>query len=253
VLQLSRGGADSVRFSLDEGAPAGFFRDNQVETLVHCAWDFSLTSREDIFRQNVQGSVRLLEQARAEGVETIVFISTISAFPGCKSLYGQAKLAVEAETRRLGGLVVRPGLIFGEDPGGMVGALTKAVQKLPIVPLIGSGRQVLYPAHEDDVARLVCRLAAGGKSNEPIIAASEHGWTLRTILANLAATHQRSVRIVPIPWRAVWLLLKIVEAFGLPPGFRSDSVVSVANQDPQPDFAPTRATGLLFRDFTTFR
>jgi glycine/D-amino acid oxidase-like deaminating enzyme len=92
-------------------------------------------------------------------------------------------------------------------------------------------------------------LADGGKSDDPVIAASEHGWTFRTILAELAAARNRSARVLPIPWRAIWLLLKSAEAAGLRPGFRSDSVVSLVNQDPRPDFAPTRATGVNFRNF----
>lgn len=246
VLPLNRGDG----FSLDDGARPGFFRDNRVRTLVHCAWDFTPTGWEEIVRRNVRGSVRLLEQARAEDVETIVFISTISAFPGCRSLYGRAKLAVEAEARRLDAVVVRPGLVYGDRAGGVVGALTEAVRKLPVVPLIGTGRQVLYPAHEDDVARLVCALAGGGKSDEPIIAAAERGWTFRAIVASLAGAQHRTVRVLPVPWRAVWALLKAAETAGVRPGFRSDSVISLVNQDPRPDFGPTRATGVRFRDFT---
>ncbi|NJC69431.1 NAD-dependent epimerase/dehydratase family protein [Planosporangium thailandense] len=246
VLPLRRDGS----FSLDDGVRPGFFRDNQVRTLVHCAWDFSLTGWEEIVRRNVRGSVRLLEHARAEDVETVIFISTISAYAGCRSLYGRAKLAVETDARRLGAVVVRPGLVYGDRAGGMVGSLTSAVRRLPVVPLVGNGRQVLYPAHEDDVARLVCALADGGKADEPVIAASEQGWTLRDVVASLAAAQHRRVRVLPVPWRAVWLLLKAAETAGLRPGFRSDSVVSIVNQDPRPDFAATRATGVRFRVFT---
>ena len=251
VVRMSRGNPDA-RFSFADGAPAGLFREHAVTALVHCAWDLTVSKRADLEALNVQGSIRLMEQARAEGVETIVFISTISAFAGCKSDYGQTKLKVEEAARRLGALVVRPGLVFGDQPGGMVGALNGAVQKLPLVPLIGSGRQVLFPAHEDDVVVLVRRLVAQPglvKPDEPVIAASEHGWTFRRILAELAARRGRKVRAVPIPWRVIWLPFKTAEMIGLRLSFRSDSVVSIVNQDPSPNFAPTRAAGVPFRDF----
>lgn len=253
VYQLSRGAAgESVHFSLTDGAPPEFFRQQRVSVLVHCAWDFSLTRRSDIFAQNVEGSIRLMRQAHTEGVETIIFISTISAFDGCRSLYGMAKLAVEEEAYRLGAVIVRPGLVYGEKAGGIVGAMTNAVRRLPAVPMIGNGRQTLYPAHEDDVAQLVCQLATrptGTAPKEPVIAASDRGWTLREILTSVAAAHGRRARIVPIPWRAIWLLLKAAETCGLRPAFRSDSVISIVNQDPSPNFAAAKAVGMPFRDF----
>ncbi|MEV0567828.1 NAD(P)-dependent oxidoreductase [Dactylosporangium sp. NPDC050588] len=251
VVRLGRS-APAERFTLAGGAEAGIFRDNSVTALVHCAWDFSLHTRADLVARNVQGSIRLMEQARAEGAQTIVFISTISAFPGCRSDYGRAKLAVEDAAHRLGALVVRPGLVFGDQPGGVVGALNTMVRRLPVVPLIGNGRQVLYPAHEDDVAALIRRLVvrpALAAPGEPVIAAHERGWTLRQVLLELAARQRRSIAVVPVPWRSVWLPLKAAEMVGLRVPFRSDSVVSVLNQDPSPDFAPTRSVGVPFRDF----
>ncbi|MET7423689.1 NAD(P)-dependent oxidoreductase [Dactylosporangium sp. NPDC005555] len=242
----------SARFTFGGGTSAGFFRRHSVTALVHCAWDFTLHKRTDLMARNVGGSIRLMEQARAEGVQTIVFISTISAFPGCRSDYGRAKLAVEAAAHRLGALVVRPGLIFGDQPGGVVGALDALVRTLPVVPLIGNGRQVLYPAHEDDVGALIRRLVVQPAlvvPGAPVTAAHERGWTLREILLELAARHGRTVGVVPVPWRSVWLPLKTAELLGVRVPFRSDSVVSVLNQNPSPDFSPTRSIGVPFREF----
>jgi nucleoside-diphosphate-sugar epimerase len=255
VYRLSRQGSEekarAVPFSLAEGAPQDFFKREQIKALVHCAYDFRLTSWADIFEQNVRGSIRLMEQARAEGVEEIIFISTMSAFEGCQSLYGKAKLLIEREAERLGATVIRPGLIYGDEPGAMVGALTRAVKSLPVVPLIGSGRQTLYLTHEDDLATLVLRLLRleRARVEGPIIAASERGKTFRGILTTLAAMNQRRVRLVPLPWRLFWGLLKASEACGVKMGFRSDSVVSLVHQDPHPRFEATRKTGVHFRDF----
>src|ERR1044071_2927816 len=87
VYELSRAADErnqlAVPFSLARGAPRGFFRSEKIDALVHCAYDFGLTSWRDIFEHNVRGSIRLLETARAEGVGKIVFLSTMSAFAGC--------------------------------------------------------------------------------------------------------------------------------------------------------------------------
>jgi len=83
--------------------------------------------------------------------------TAIELVEGLPAFGGQAKLMIEEEALRLGAIVVRPGLIHGNEPGAMVGALTKAVKSLRVVPLIGSGKQVLYLVHEDDLAALLLR------------------------------------------------------------------------------------------------
>jgi nucleoside-diphosphate-sugar epimerase len=254
VYRLGRGAATdplAVPWSLDADAPARFLADTRIDALVHCAWDLRAVRWSDIERINVQGSIRMLDAAHRAGVRDLVFISTISAFTGCRSDYGRAKLLVERETLRLGGSVIRPGLVYGPTPGGMLGALTKAVTALPVVPLIGSGRHLQYLAHEDDLAALVASLLepAHPPVDAPVLAANEHPLTFREILARLAAAHGRRPRLVPLPWRLFWAGLKTAETVGLRPGFRSDSVVSLVNQDPQPDFAMTRKLGARFRAF----
>lgn len=255
VYELSRGAGErnrfSVPFSLTRGAPQGFFREERIDALVHCAYDFGLTSWREIFEQNVRGSIRLMETAREEGVAKLVFISSMSAFEGCRSLYGRAKLEVESEAQRIGATVVRPGLVYGDSPGAMVGALIKAIELSPIVPIVAGGNQVLYPAHEEDVAELVGRILSGDASGirGPVIAASERGMTLREILVTLAARRRKRIWPVPVPWQIHWALLKFVETVGLRPRFRSDSVVSLVNQDTHPDFTETEKAGVKFRDF----
>jgi len=255
IYELSRGAAArrdlSAPFTLARGAPKGFFREEDVGALVHCAYDFGLTSWRDILEHNVKGSIRLLEAAREEGVAKIVFVSTLSAFEGCRSLYGRAKLEVEKEALRLGAVVMRPGLVYGDRPGAMTGALAKVVELSPVVPLVGNGEQILYPAHEDDVAELIGRILSGEAVDVrgPLIAASERGMTLREILSALAARRRKKVWLVPFPWRLQWALLKSAEVVGLRPRLRSDSLISLINQDAHPDFTETRKAGVTFRDF----
>jgi nucleoside-diphosphate-sugar epimerase len=245
------GAAGTVPYTLPGGAPEGFFERDDVTALVHCAYDFGQTKWDDIHEVNVRGSIKLLEAAHKAGIERMVYISTISAFDGCRSMYGKAKMEIEHAALDLGASVVRPGLIYGDHPGAMVESLTKAVAKLPVVPLIGSGRQVQYLVHDQDLAEFVALLLDGRKPvDRPIVAADGTPYTFRDVLGLLAAANGRGrPRFLPIPWRLVWGLLKTAEAAGLKPGFRSDSVVSLIHQDPAPDFEPARAAGAVFRPY----
>jgi nucleoside-diphosphate-sugar epimerase len=247
-LQRSGDGAGIHRFSLPHAPAAEALAG--ADALVHCAYDFSATTWPEIVRANVEGTARLFQAARAAHVRTLIFISSMSAFDGCRSMYGRAKLEAEQRVRELGGIVVRPGLVYGSASGGMVAALSKLLGIPLMTPLVGRGDQVLYLVHEDDLGAMIADLCeTPGERLEPIIAANSRPFTLRDILALLA--QQRGVRraFVPVPWRLEWGALRAAEALGLRIRLRSDSLVSLLNQDRAPNFAPSAM--FTFRDFAS--
>ncbi len=233
VLELGRN--TPQRYSLEEEKVVDL---RNMDALVHCAWDFGPRKWRNVWRVNVEGSIRLLKSARDNGIPRGVFISSLSSFEGCRSLYGRGKLAVEKEARRLGFSVVRPGLVYGERPGGMMGSLEKAVTRSAVVPLIGDGSYPQYPVHEEDLAELVFALCDPRRPppGEPVSAASGEAVPFRDLLAIIAARHGRTPKFVPIPWRLMLLGLATMEAVGLKPPFRSDSLKGFVFQNPQPDF-----------------
>ena len=83
-----------------------------VDLLVHCAYDMALTSRAAIWQTNVFGTVALFDLALSLGVRRTIALSSMSAYPGTRQLYGRAKLAVEAAALDRGLCVSapRPGL-----------------------------------------------------------------------------------------------------------------------------------------------
>jgi nucleoside-diphosphate-sugar epimerase len=240
----------TIEYSLGEALSADFFKRNNIDVLIHCAYDFNLVDWKKIEQVNVGGSVELMRAAKEQGVERILFISTMSAFDGCASLYGRAKMEIEREAVRLGVTIIRPGLIYSEQPGSMMQKLTKAVRAFPVLPGIISARQTLYLVHLDDLALLIFTAVTKGISaDQPIIAASDQGKTLSQILDLIAKGQHKTIVLLPVPWRVIWAALKLFESFGLRVGLRSDSVVSLVNQDPAPRFEVTQKTGIPFRDF----
>lgn len=234
-------------YTLDGKVPAKLL--DGVAALVHCAYDFAPLRWKEIEAVNVAGSRRLLEAARTAGVKRLVFISTMSAFDGCQSLYGQAKLAIENDAREFGALILRPGLVYGTGAGGMMGRLEGQVRSSRVVPLVGDGSQPLYLIHEEDLCAFICRFAETETPapSEPITAAHPQKWTFRALLETFAARHGKRLIFLPFPWRILWLALKTVESFGVRLGFRSDSLVSLVHQNAAPDLAVTDRVGLRCR------
>ena len=122
---------------------------------MHCAYDFKPLRREEIRAVNVKGSRKLFQAARAADVGKIICISSISAYDGCCSLYGRAKLEIEKIALENGALVIRPGLVYGSGPGGMFGKLTTQVRKSSVIPMIGDGSQIQFLVHNGDLCAFI--------------------------------------------------------------------------------------------------
>lgn len=249
----SPGDAATVPFRLGDEVQPEVFRSRNITALVHCAYDFKPVARAEIQRVNVNGSRKLLASAAAGGVQRIAVTSTISAFEGCRSRYGLAKLEIEAAAAAAGALVVRSGLVWTDGPpsgGGMFGSLAKSV-KAGLVPLVGGGGHPQYLIHVQDLWELLRRFSEGEiqSPGKPVVAAAGKPWPMRDLLAELARRQGAHPRFLSVPWQPVWAGLRLAEIAHLPVPYRSDSVVSLVYQDPKPDFEPLRALGIVARDF----
>jgi len=250
VLALGRGPSASIPFSLE--AQPKVERLRGLDALIHCAFDFKPQKWEDMRRINVEGSTRLFRAAKDAGIKKIIFISTMSAFPGCTSNYGRAKLEIEEEARKSGVFIIRPGLIYGKDARSVFGKIRAIVNKFPAVPLIDTGKRKLYLCHNQDLGALIYQICAGDllSSDVPITAANETGFSFKDILKTMAHSSGKKLYFVPFPQFLLFFGLNASEKIGLNQGIRSDSFVSLLNLDPNPDFTVTKKSGVVFRPFS---
>lgn len=239
VLSLSRRPCPPPWHAYSLGEDPSTLPWGDVDALIHAAYDFSPRTWEAIRTRNIDPAIALAEAAKAAGVRHLWFISSMSAFTGCRSLYGKAKLAIESRMLKLGGQVIRPGLVWGEHPGGVMGALDSMVAKLPVVPyLVGSGGLQQYLIHEEDLAGAVSHLIASAPASPTVHSlAHPEPLTMKSILSLLAA--RRGVRRVffPLHWSFAMLPLLLAEVLGLKVPFRSDSLTGLVHGNPSPSFS----------------
>jgi nucleoside-diphosphate-sugar epimerase len=252
ILGLTRQpktGTRAAKFQLGEEIPPSTFEN--VSALVHCAYDFKPLRRQEIRAVNVEGSRKILETARLAGVGKIIFISSISAFDGCRSLYGKAKLEIEKIALDNGALVIRPGLVYGSGPGGMFGKLAAQIRNSSVIPMIGDGSQIQFLVHNEDLCAFIEKFAAGKIElpSQILTAANETPWLFKQLLLEIARGQNKKIKFIPLPWRLVWLGLKSAEICGLKLNFRSDSLVSLMNQNPSPDFSANSKASLICHPF----
>ncbi|MBI5245725.1 MAG: NAD-dependent epimerase/dehydratase family protein [Elusimicrobia bacterium] len=250
VRRLTRVPQDREDVAFRLGEPVDPAALSGVDALIHAAHDFSVRGWPEMRRVNVEGSEALLRAAEAAGVRRVVFVSSISAYEGCLSLYGRAKLEIEVSTAARGGISVRPGLLYDRSGRGMFGALTR-LSRRTFLPLIDGGRQPLYLAHVGDVrAAIVSALDWDAAAQKvPVTLAHPEPVTLEKILREQARAQGRSFIAVPVPGGLALAGLRALEAAGLRPRTGSDSLIALQNPNPRPDFSAQTRLGLSFRRF----
>ncbi len=243
-----------IPFKLGQTIPPSAF--DNVDILIHCAYDFTVTRWDDIRRINVDGTLKLFEAAATAGVKKMLFISSMSSYAGCRSFYGRAKFLVEQEGEKLGVRSIRPGLVFDNTkPRGMVGALNSLIKLTTFIPLVGNGEQILYPCHIDDLAHLLYVLCTSTDLTElpqVIPAAAQTGLTFKQILLRLASAKGKRIYFFPVPYNFVLFGLKTLERIGVKSRLRSDSLISLLNQNSHMDFRELHMLerrGCFFREF----
>jgi len=222
---------------------------DNVETVVHAAWDLS-TKGAEIRAVNVCGSLPLLDDLAARGGRAVL-ISSLAAFAGARSRYGQAKLELERAVLERGGVVLRPGLLFGVDAGGLFGAMITAIGRHPLAPLIGAGSQRLFVTHDGHLCELVAAITAGRlEPDRPVFAAHELPTTARAIAVQIAQANGRRLMVITLPRRLAYLGLRSAEIAGLSLPFRSDSLLSLANPIGLDDIAALERLPVAFPPLT---
>ena len=205
------------------------------DALIHAAHDFTARDFPQHQSRNIRPSLALLDSARNAGLRHLIFISSFSCFEGTRSAYGRAKLAIEQEWLAGGGTVIRPGLVWGDQPGGVMGALERIVTRLPVVPcLTGPHGLPQYLVHEHDLCAAVLDLlqatpCAGGRLIE---AAHPDPLPLREILTLIARRQHLRRVFLPCPWQLAMAALKTAEALRINPSFRSDSLTGLVHSVP---------------------
>ena len=153
------------RRSLDLSSPelevvAGDIRDAEFiqravagcAAVVHLA--AAMQDEADSEDVNVGGAHSIVAACRETGCHRVIVVSTQSVKIERKGTYARTKAAADAVFRASGlyVTVVLPSVVYGESLEGVFGTLHRFVTKLPVVPVLGTGRWRSAPVYVGDVA-----------------------------------------------------------------------------------------------------
>jgi NADH dehydrogenase len=116
-------------------------------------------------RLHTEATRNMLAVARAAGIKRYAHMSALGTRPGARARYHRTKWEAEEAVRasKLDWTIFRPSIIFGRGDA-FVSALARAVQRLPVMPVLGDGRYRLQPVPVEQVAEGFARALRAPRS-----------------------------------------------------------------------------------------
>ena len=203
--------------------------DTGIDLMIHLAGYFKTENKALCEAVNVQGTRKVIAFCRNNHIPKILFFSTINVDLKSKGNYASSKLAAEQEIKDSGlsYMILRPSLVFRGREGSL-GKIIGYAEKLPFVPVFGSGKAKEQPIHIDELTALTTAVIQDFKPGLTLYAAGHDAMPFKGLVQTIGRTIGRKARILPIPAKPVKVMLKLLEKAGIHPGISSEQVAHMS-------------------------
>ena len=214
---------------------------------------------EEYVRNNVTASERLVEAALRSKVSYVVSISSSVVNSMAVDDYTETKKAQEALIARSGlkQVVLRPTLMFGWFDRKHVGWLGRFMQRVPAFPVPGNGKFLRQPLYAGDFCDVIVSSLEREITGAYNITGQERIDYIDLIRALKEVTGAKA-KIVKIPYRVFWTLLKVNALWDKNPAFTARQLEALVTPDvfeviDWPRIFDVRSTPLKQALYETFR
>ncbi len=203
--------------------------DAAIDVFAHLAGYFKTESKALCEAINIQGTKNAITFCRNNHIPKILFFSTINVDLKSKGSYAASKLEAEQEIKYSGldYMILRPSLVF-KDREGSLGKIISYVEKLPFVPVFGSGKAKEQPIHLQELIALTVAAIKDFKPGLTLYAAGKEAMSFKELVQTIGKSMGRKARILPIPAKPVRGMLRLLEKAGIHPGVSSEQVAHMS-------------------------
>jgi NADH dehydrogenase len=175
-----------------------------AEAVIHLVGIISEAGDQTFERVHVDLTRGILNAARDAGATRFLHMSALGTRPAARSRYHQTKWTAEELVRAsdLAWTIFRPSLILG--PGNHLTEVFERIARLsPVVPVFGSGRNLVQPIEAEQVARAFTRALDPGEAvGQTYDLCGTERIAFRDLVRAILSARGRRRRLVHVPW---WL------------------------------------------------
>jgi len=210
-----------------------------VQACIHLA--ALKVDQADSYLVNVRGAKNLIHASLSHKLQLLINLSTLSTKLPVKGVYGTTKSEADQAfaSSKLPTVTLLSSIVYGEPAQGVFKDLVN-VSRLPVIPILGNGRQDVYPLSRTDIAvaiEKVLQLPATGNVTYDL--GGKDGVTLREFLSLISHVYHKRLHplFLEIPVGMGLILARVLE-FLLPNAGINQSKVLGSTQPIEIDIKP---------------
>jgi nucleoside-diphosphate-sugar epimerase len=190
-----------------------------LDFVIHFAAVTHAADEDQYRRVNLDGTVRLAEQAQALGCKSFFYLSTRCALAGCGA-YGESKLAAERALKQMAWeslLILQPAELYGGGAREGVDQFIWLAAKPHVIPMLWGHPNIQFaPLHVDDFMECADRLL---QSRAPGVKTITICGPEQLSGIALALRLSRNYLALPIPvwWPCLGFMLRAFRTLGWEP------------------------------------
>src|SRR6266540_4647606 len=126
------------------------------DALVHLAGG-GLADQHATWRANAEGTRHVLSACRRAGVRRLLLASTVTVTRKRVAAYGASKREAERDVLASGldVTVFRFAFVYGPGRTGVFARVVELARRLPVVPVVGTGKLDIAPVYVEDVVHAI--------------------------------------------------------------------------------------------------
>lgn len=173
----------------------------------------------------------LVKAYKAAGIERAVFVSSTGIFTKLDARTKPLRLAAEKSIRESGltYTILRPTMIYGTPEDENIIKLLRLCERLPVVPVVGSGRALQQPVHVEDVAWAVVEVLTKSETyNQSYNIGGGQTLSYNELVKTARRSLGKTQRLVHIPSRPAALVARVARQTGLPSPVSEEQILRLA-------------------------
>ena len=187
----------------------------ESDCVINCVATFVETRSQSFNNLHVNAARNLAREAKRQGINQFIHISSLGAWSKSRSLLLKSKGAGEEAVLDSfpDANIIRPSLIFGNEDT-FFNRFAKLSSISPFIPVVGSSTK-FQPVYVDDVAKAVTLLVEGDQRKRYLELGGDEIYTFKELIDLLLSEIKRKRIILKIPFLLARLIAAINDFFRL--------------------------------------
>lgn len=183
----------------------------KTDIVVQLHAQIAAQRKQPFVKSNVEGVRNVLELCKKHKVKHLIHLSSSVVISVANDDYTETKRAGEelVKNSKVPHTILRPPLMFGCFDAKHLGYITRFMEKIPIIPVPGSGKYIRQPLYVNDLCNVIVELTKRSPENKVWNIIGKERISYIDLLKIICKTRGWKRLFIPIPLPLFGFLLKI--------------------------------------------